>query len=129
MAVAHHRDGHRYVFTDRGGVDVDVDDFGLASEGVGLAGDPVVEPHADGDQKVAVAGAHVGPVGAVHADHAQPEGIGAGKGSQAHQGGRDRGPGFAREFGEGRRGFGQDKPPPAKSTGRSADSINVARLF
>jgi hypothetical protein len=79
FAVSHHRDAHRHVFADGGGVDVDVNDFGLGGKAIGLAGHPVIEPYADGDEQIAFGSAHVGPVGAMHADHSQPEGIGAGK--------------------------------------------------
>ena len=56
-------------------VDVDVDDSGLAGEGVGLEGHPVGEPAAHGDEQVALAAGHVAGPGAVHTDHAGGEGV------------------------------------------------------
>ena len=50
--------------------------------------------------QIALADGHVGPIGAVHADHAQPQGIGARKCAQPHQGGRHRDLGRAGELGQ-----------------------------
>ena len=44
-----------------------------------LAGHPVVETGADGDEHIGMGHGHVGAIGAVHAQHPQPEGVGAGK--------------------------------------------------
>jgi hypothetical protein len=53
FAVSHHRDAHRHVFADGGGVDVDVNDFGLGGKAIGLAGHPVIESYADADEQIA----------------------------------------------------------------------------
>src|SRR3712207_7780917 len=56
-----------------GGVDVDVDDLGLGGERRHLAGDPVVEAGAEGDEQIgALHGGDRGVV-AVHARHAQAQ--------------------------------------------------------
>ena len=59
--------------------------LGLAGKTVGFSGHPVVEAHTDTDEQIALGRAHVGPVGAVHADHAEPERIGPGESSQPHE--------------------------------------------
>ena len=48
--------------------------FALGGEGLGVAGDPVGEPAADGDQQVAFVAGGVGGMGAVHAHHAGNDG-------------------------------------------------------
>ena len=90
LAVGHHRNVHGHVLLDGGRVDVDVDDFGVFREFAELARDPVVEAGADGQDQVGVADGHVGGIGAVHAEHADPEGIVCGKAAQGHERGRDR---------------------------------------
>ena len=77
-----------------GRVDVDVDDLGLGGEGVDPAGDPVVEPAAQGDQQVGPLHGGDRGVVAVHARHAQAQRVGVGEGAPGHQGGdhRDAGP-------------------------------------
>ena len=56
-----------------GGVDVDVDDLGVGGEGRDLAGDPVVEAAAEGDQQVGLLHGGDGRVVAVHAGHAEAQ--------------------------------------------------------
>ena len=109
-AVADDRDADRDVLADRGGVDVDVHDRGLGGEGVRLAGDPVVEPDPDPQEQVAGAGAHVGGVGAMHAEHPQEERVVSGESPEAHEGGRDRGPGSVRQPRQLFRAAGEDNP-------------------
>ena len=41
------------VLADFGGIDIDVDDFGVGGEGGEAAGDAVVEADAEGDEEVA----------------------------------------------------------------------------
>ena len=78
---------HLVVF---GRVDVHVDHLGLGGEGVHPAGDPVVEPAAQGDEQVgALHGGDRGVV-AVHARHAQAQRVGVGEGAPGHQGGDHR---------------------------------------
>ena len=64
-------DGHvdRLVLADLGGIDVDVDDLGLAREGRELAGHAVVEAHAHRDEQVGLGDRVVGVLGAVHTGH------------------------------------------------------------
>ena len=49
-------DGHfgRADLADFGGVDIDVDDFGVGGEGGEASGDAIVEAHAEGDQQVGI---------------------------------------------------------------------------
>ena len=62
----------RHVLGDLGRVDVDVDELGARRELRQLAGDPIVEASADGDDQVRLVHRVVGRPGAVHAEHPQP---------------------------------------------------------
>ena len=84
-------------FVELGGVDVDVDEFGVAAEHVGFADDAVVEAGADVEDEVGFAEGVVGVGGAVHAEHAEGEGVGFGEDAFAEEGGGD---GAAEGFGE-----------------------------
>ena len=117
FAIGHHRDVHGHVFLDRGGVDVDVHDLGVFGELADLARDPVVEPAADGQNQVGVADGHVGGIGAVHAEHADPERIVGRETAQGHERGRDRdveGPGQPEQF---LVGAGSDDPAAGVNDG------------
>ena len=59
-------------------------------ERVEPAGDAVVEARADADHHVAIVHRHVGFVGAVHAEHAEPLRIGGREGAEPHQRRGDR---------------------------------------
>ena len=58
------------VLADFGGIDIYMNDAGVAGKSLELAGDAIVETCAEGDEKVALGHAHVGGVTAVHARHA-----------------------------------------------------------
>jgi hypothetical protein len=89
---------------DLRGVDVDVHDARARRKRLELAGDAVVEPHAEGHQQVGLVDGIVGVDGAVHAEHLQRVGVVAGERAEAHQRRRDGRAGAAREFAElGRR--------------------------
>ena len=62
-------DGH--VLADFGGVDVDVDLLRVRRVGLEVAGDAVVEPHAERDEQVGFLNGRVDPGFAVHAHHAE----------------------------------------------------------
>ena len=64
--------------------------FESGRERVEPAGDAVVEARADADHHVAIVHRHVGFVGAVHAEHAEPLRIGRRKGAEPHQRRGDR---------------------------------------
>ena len=85
FAVAHNRYRDRDVFSNRCRVDIDMNDFGLGSEGLGFSGDPVIKANPDGDNQIARPGAHIGPVSTVHADHPQRERVRPRKSTQPHQ--------------------------------------------
>ena len=74
------------VLVDRRRVDIDVDLLGARRERIGTAGDPVVEARADAQHDVAAMHGHVGLVGAVHAEHAEPVLARRRIGSETHQG-------------------------------------------
>ena len=94
-AIADDRQLHAHVLVDRRRVDVDVNLDRVRREGVDTAGDAVVKARADVDHHVAVVHGHVGLVGAVHAEHAEPLLVGRRIGAEPHQG---RGDGEARQF-------------------------------
>ena len=72
-----------------GRVDVDVDDLGVGGEGRHLAGDPVVEPGAEGDEQVGLLHRRDRGGVAVHARHAEAQRVRVGEGAAGHQGGDD----------------------------------------
>ena len=84
-AVAHHRNLHFHVFTDGGGVYVDVNDAGLGRKPGQLASDAVVKARADTHEHVGIVDGKVGRVGAVHAHHAEPQGISGRKCPKPHK--------------------------------------------
>ena len=65
--VAEDRQSDDLVLVDLGVVDVDVDDRAVFGELADLAGDTVVEPHADGQEQIGFVNGVVGVNGAVHA--------------------------------------------------------------
>ena len=79
---------HRLV--DFGGVDVDVDDFGVGGEVLDAAHHAVVEPHPDADKDIGLVDGDVGVGHAVHAGHADGEDVGLGEAANAEQGRDDR---------------------------------------
>ena len=85
-------DGHVGVddLADLGGVDVDVDDFGVRGELGNLSGDAVGEPGADGDEKVALGHRHVRVLGAVHTNGTEIQGVRAAHRALAHERGYHR---------------------------------------
>ena len=86
------------VFVDFAGVDFYVDLFGVGGVLGEVAGDAVVEAHAEGEQEVGLLDGVVDPGLAVHAHHAELEGVGGGDGAEAEQGAGD---GDLVGFGEG----------------------------
>ena len=70
LHIADDRDIGNAVLADFGGIDIHVNDAGVAGEGLELAGDAIVEAGAEGDEEVAFGHPHVGGVAAVHAGHA-----------------------------------------------------------
>ena len=70
---------------DLGGVDVDVDLLGLTGIGPDVARDAVVEAHTEGDEEVGLLDRRVDPGLAVHAHHAEVEGMRGGKRADAEK--------------------------------------------
>ena len=90
LHIAHDRDIGIAVLADFGGIDVHVDDAGVAGEGVEGAGDAVVEAGAERDQQIAFRHRHVGGIAAVHAGHADVVRVAGGESAQCHQRGDSR---------------------------------------
>ena len=90
FAVGHDGYVHHHVLADGRGIDVDMDDPGSGGEGADPARDPVVKAGAHGNEHVAAVHGHVGRIGAVHAEHAEPQGMVAGKSPKPHQRGGHR---------------------------------------
>ena len=78
------------VLVDRRRIDVDVDLLRIRRKRIETAGDAVVETRADADHDVAIVHRHVGFIGAVHAQHAQPVLARCRIGAEAHQRRGDR---------------------------------------
>ena len=93
-----------FVFVDFGGVDVDVDDRAVLGKLAELAGDAVVEPHAEGQQQIGVVDGVIGVDGPVHSQHVEREVVIAGYRAQAVYGHRH---GNARPGGELAQLFGR----------------------
>ena len=98
LHVTDDRQGDGDVLADRGWIDVDMDELGADAEFFKVAGDPVVEAGADGNDQIGLIHGHVRRVGAVHAQHAEPQVVAAGKAAQPHQGVGDRRGGEFAEF-------------------------------
>src|ERR1039457_498558 len=77
------------VLVDLGGVDLDVDLLGAGRVAGEVAGDAVVEAHAEGEQQVRLLDGVVDPGFAVHAHHAEGERVVGGEGAEAEQGAGD----------------------------------------
>src|SRR5207244_11483197 len=83
--VAHDADIDRHVLADFRAVQIDVDDAGLPGEARRVAGDAVVESQPDADDHVGVLDCAVYVYFAVHAGHAQVQGVALRKGTDAEQ--------------------------------------------
>ncbi len=77
--VAADREVGDLVLVDLRRIDVDVHDLAVLGELADLAGDAVVEAHAEGQQQVGFVDGVVGVDGAVHAEHLQAQEMLAGK--------------------------------------------------
>ena len=73
------------VFVDFGGVDFDVNLFGLERVGRGGSSHAIVKAHAAGDEQIGFLNGVVYPCLAVHAHHAQVERVRCGKSAEAQQ--------------------------------------------
>ncbi len=73
------------VLVDLGGIDLDVDLLRVGRVAGKVAGDAVVEAHAEGEQQIGLLDRVVDPGLAVHAHHAEREGMMGGEGSEAEQ--------------------------------------------
>ena len=80
------------------GVDFDVDFFRVGRVAGEVAGDAVVEAHAEGEEQIGLLDGVVDPGLAVHAHHAERERVRGGEGAEAEQGAGD---GDLLRFGEG----------------------------
>ena len=67
--VAVYGDGRSDGLVELRGVDVDMNYLGVGGIEVGVAGDAVVEAHADGDDDVSAVGVVIDAYVAVHAEH------------------------------------------------------------
>ncbi len=86
FAIAPNGHGRFHVLVNFGGVDIQVDDFGLFCVFVEATGDAVVEAHADGDEDIAFVREQVGTIISVHAEHADVEGVAGRQGAGAEDG-------------------------------------------
>ena len=78
------------VLVDLGGIDLDVDLLRVRRIGLEVAGDTVVEPHAEREQEVGLLDGRVDPGLAVHAHHAQVQRVARGNAADAEQRHRQR---------------------------------------
>ena len=78
------------VFADLSRIDFEMHHLGPGGKGVELSGDAIIKTGTDGDQQIALGDSEVGIGGAMHAQHADRQGIVFIKGPLAHQGCGDR---------------------------------------
>lgn len=82
------------VFVQFGGVDIDVDNFGILGERFDFAGHSVVKPNAQRDQQVAIADRVVSVGGSVHPEPLERVGVVRFDGPDSHDGGDGGDTGF-----------------------------------
>ena len=85
----------------------------MLGESADLAGNAIVETHAEGQEQIGLVHRIVGVYAAVHAQHIQRQGIVAGKGTQAHQGHGHRDAGPSDQLGSSSLASAETIPPPA----------------
>ena len=66
LAISKYRNVGLYIFIDFGGIQLEVDDFGLFGIAGQIASNSVVESHAYGNQYIALVGQQVGGIIAMH---------------------------------------------------------------
>jgi hypothetical protein len=96
--IADERDIHADILVDLRGIDLNVDLFGMRRVVSKIAGDAIVEAHAEGEQQVGFLDGVVHPRFAVHAHHAEVQRMGGGEAAEAEQRG---GYGNLLRFGKG----------------------------
>ena len=91
--IADDADVNLDVLADLGRVDVDVHLARVGGVGLEVAGDAIVEAHAEGEQQVGLLDCRVDPGLAVHAHHAEVQRVGGGDAAESEQrhGNRDLG--------------------------------------
>ena len=115
--IRHDSHGRALDLPELAGVDVDMDDPGLRAEIGGPARGPVVEPHPERDEKIALLQHEVGGAGGMHPHHPEEKGMILGQGAQAMQSGRDGNGALLRKGAEPGRGAGADDAGPDKEHG------------
>lgn len=88
IADNRHVDTHGLV--DRGRIDIDMDLLGIRRKRIDATGNTVIETRADADHDIAIMHRHIGFVGTVHAQHAEPVLAGSRIGAETHQRRGDR---------------------------------------
>ncbi len=99
--VAYQSGVHFDVLVDLGAIDFDVNLAGIAGVGLQVAGDAVIEAHADGDQQIGFLNGVIDPSFAVHAHHAEIQRIAGREAADAEQRHGDREMAGANELLEG----------------------------
>ena len=92
-----------------------------------IAGDAIVEAHAERDDQVGLLDGVIDPRLAVHAHHAERERVGRGEGAEPEQRRGDRHVGLLGERAHRRAAPDRITPCPARKSGRSAASISRDR--
>ena len=103
--IANNRHIDADVLVDRRRIDIDVDLLRARRKRIGASGDAVVEARADAQHDVAIMHRHVGLVGAVHAEHAEPVLARRRIGPEPHQRRGDRNARDLDQFAQQLRGF------------------------
>ncbi len=106
--IADQRHIHLDVLVDLGGIDFDVDLLGILRVGLEIAGDAVVEAHAESEQQIGFLNGVVDPGFAVHSHHAEVQRMRSGERAQAEQSQGNGDAGLLRQGQNFRHGAGND---------------------
>ena len=106
---------HFHVFANGGGVDINVHNAGLGRKSRQPAGNAVVKARAHAHEHVAVVDGQIGRICAVHAHHAQPQGVCGRKAPKPHERAGNRNAQLAGKPCESLGRIGQDNPAASQN--------------
>ena len=111
--VASYSDVGDFVFIQFRRIDIDVDDFGIFGKRSEVAGNAIVETHAQRKKQIAIANCVICIGSTMHSEHVQAQGIFGRENAQAHDRHDDGDSGFLGEFSKFFRSLGSNDPTPA----------------
>ena len=84
LYIASQTTGSMNGFAQLGAIHIDMDDLGICCKFGTVAGNPIIEPNAQGDNQVCIVHCHGGCVMSVHTLHSQESGMICGNTGKAH---------------------------------------------